>query len=75
MNVNQLIKTELTRVLTDAENSEVAHGLKVFVLAELDEIESRLKEYIDAQFSKLSSTVATASMGKPVVDNTISTEK
>lgn len=66
MNIKQLVSDELKRILTDVENSELADDLKAFVETELTSIESRLQQYIDAQFSKLSTTAASANVGKPV---------
>jgi len=90
MNIKQLIVDELKKVLTDAEQSELAHGLKTFVENELElieaglktfveneleSIEARIKDYVDAKFSQLSTVAATATMGKPTTESVPDSDK
>jgi hypothetical protein len=64
VNIRQLVADELTKLLTDAQSSELGRGLKSFVDSELENIEARFKDYVDAKFSQLSTVAATATMGK-----------
>lgn len=60
MNIQQLVKDEVTKLVSDAENSTLAESIKTYLDGELDKLEATLKSYIDAELSKVSGSGATS---------------
>lgn len=54
MNVQQILKDELAKVLEDAEGSQIGSALKEFFDMQIERAKDELKAFIDAELAKIS---------------------